>query len=104
MQVIRTGFFDHTYAAMDSTQSHTNNFHCIDFYYYITSAVAGAKISFGWSTGGAPFPIDEVTASTENRWQNYRKTFQSPGQTSYNVSLLLYFESWQTNLTHWIYF
>ncbi|CAF3954195.1 unnamed protein product, partial [Rotaria sp. Silwood2] len=90
VQTVRAGSFDHMYTTIDTIQNHVDNFQCLDFYYYITDSSSNAQISVGWSAGAAPFPLTDVKAKSENKWQQQQFTYENPRQTAYNASILIY--------------
>ncbi|CAM4782200.1 unnamed protein product [Rotaria magnacalcarata] len=85
VKVPRAGAFDQTYTTMNNVQAHVEDFQCLSFYYYVTDAALGAKIDIGWSAGAAPFPLTEVKAGPENRWQSHNFTFPSPAPKNYFI-------------------
>ncbi|CAM4889874.1 unnamed protein product [Rotaria socialis] len=85
VKVSRTGAFDQTYTTMNNVQTHVEDFQCLSFYYYVTDAALGAKIDIGWSAGAAPFPLTEVKAGPENRWQSHNFTYPSPAPKNYFI-------------------
>lgn len=78
----RSGSQYHTYTTINTVNTPSNGFQCLDFYYYLTSTTYNAKISVGWSAGLAPRNIVEVN-STGDKWEREQITFESPGQRYY---------------------
>ncbi len=78
------GYFDEIYLTNVSTKSST--VHCLDFFYYLTDALDEAKITVGWKSNELISTIVEVTALSENRWQQSRTTYRSPMSERNQVS------------------
>ena len=89
MKTNRSGFTDHTYTTISTVQNARNAFQCLDLYYYVTDASNDAKISVGWTAGMAPFPIEEVRAELDNKWQHSRITYATPAAPMYSVRKLV---------------
>ena len=85
------------YTTVNAIQNYVNDSQCIDFYYYITDASNNAYIDVGWSVGLAPNPIEEVRAQSENKWQNYRFTYETPPRSSYFREAYLFIETFVKN-------
>lgn len=85
MKTTRSGFNDHTYTMISTVQNARNAFQCLDLYYYLTDNSNDAKISVGWTAGLAPFPIEEVRAQLDNKWQHSRITYATPAALVYSV-------------------
>jgi len=78
------GDFDETHLTNVSTRSSTE--HCLDFFYYLTDVLDEAKISIGWKSNEIITTIVEVTAQSENRWQQNRTTYTSPSSEMNQVN------------------
>jgi hypothetical protein len=86
----RNGQFHETYITLNTVQNHVSPYQCLDFHYYITEPSVNAFIGVAWSVGAGPFPITEVRAKSENKWEHHRYTYTAQGQSAYNVIIFTY--------------
>ncbi|CAF4052945.1 unnamed protein product [Rotaria sordida] len=79
-----TGAYNQTYVT-DVKQS-SSAIQCLDFYYYIPGRTSNPKIQVGWKAGADTQQIVQLTAHSENRWQNSRSSFTAPSSSSYQLT------------------
>ncbi|CAF4052317.1 unnamed protein product [Rotaria sordida] len=79
-----TGAYNQTYVT-DVKQS-SSAIQCLDFYYYIPGRTSNPKIQVGWKAGADTQQIVQLTAQSENRWQNSRSSFTAPSSSSYQLT------------------
>ena len=59
--------------------------HCLDFYYYLTDALANEKIEVGWKSDTESQVLGEVVSDPAPKWQQRRIEFTSSFAESYKV-------------------
>ncbi|CAF1514123.1 unnamed protein product, partial [Rotaria sordida] len=79
-----TGAYDQTYVT-DVKQS-SSAIQCLDFYYYIPGTLENARMQVGWKADADTQQIVELTAHSENRWQNSLNNFTAPSLSSYQLT------------------
>ncbi|CAF3895340.1 unnamed protein product [Rotaria sordida] len=78
------GAYDQTYVT-DVKQS-SSAIQCLDFYYYIPGTSSNARMQVGLKADADTQQIIELTAHSENRWQNSRRNFTAPSSSSYQLT------------------
>ncbi|CAF1185143.1 unnamed protein product [Rotaria sordida] len=78
------GAYDQTYVT-DVKQS-SSAIQCLDFYYYIPGTSSNARMQVGWKADADTQQIIELTAHSENRWQNSRSNYTAPSSSSYQLT------------------
>ncbi|CAF1140181.1 unnamed protein product [Rotaria sordida] len=79
-----TSKYNQTYVTDVKQSSSTTQ--CLDFYYYIPGTTNNPKIQVGWKADADTQQIVELTAHSENRWQNSRSSFTAPSSSSYQLT------------------
>ncbi|CAF1154156.1 unnamed protein product [Rotaria sordida] len=79
-----TSKYNQTYVTDGKQSSSTTQ--CLDFYYYIPGTTNNPKIQVGWKADADTQQIVELTAHSENKWQNIRSSFTAPSSSFYQLT------------------